>query len=83
MNSTASQSHTTFSNDYLTIALSVAFILSEVLPFIKKNKGNGLLDSIICLLRGSECLTKKLADTLETVENKEVKIEIGEKNENN
>jgi hypothetical protein len=73
MNSTASPSDTTFSNDYLTVALGVAFILSEVLPFIKKNKGNGLLDSIVCLLRGSECLTKKLADTLENVENGEKK----------
>ena len=58
--------------DYSTIILSVLLILSEALPFIKKNKGNGLIESAICIFRGSACLGEtagKIADTLE--ENKE------------
>ena len=31
--------------DYSTIILGVLFIASEALPFIKKNKGNGLKEN--------------------------------------
>ena len=39
--------------------------ISEILPFIKKTKGSGFIHSIICLLRGSQCLAKKIADEVE------------------
>lgn len=59
----------TSSNDnpyeYTTIILGVLFIFSEVLPFLKKHKGNGLCDTAICMLRGSSCLAEKVADALE------------------
>ena len=55
--------------EYSTIVLGVLLVVSEVLPFIKKNEGNGLCESIICLLRGSSCLATKLADTIEQNEN--------------
>lgn len=55
MNSTKI-SHTVISNDYLTVALTILLIVSEVLPLISKTKGNGLLDSCICLLKGSKCM---------------------------
>lgn len=51
--------------EYSTIILGALLILSEVMPFIKKTKGNGFIDSIVCMLRGSECVTKKLADVVE------------------
>ena len=51
--------------EYSTIILGVLFIVSEVMPFLKKHKGNGLTDTIICLLRGSSCLADKIANTLE------------------
>ena len=54
--------------EYSTIILGVLFICSEVLPFIKKNKGNGLMETIICMLRGSSCLADKIANTLEQKE---------------
>jgi len=54
--------------EYTTIILGVLFVASEVLPFLKKHKGNGLMDTIICLLRGSSCLATKLADTIESKE---------------
>ena len=53
---------------YATIILGVLFILSEVMPFIKKHKGNGLCDTAVCLLRGSSCMADKLADVIEKCE---------------
>ena len=51
-------------NPYLTITFGVLLIVSEILPLLK-NKSNGLVHSIICLLKGSSCFTKKLADVIE------------------
>lgn len=51
--------------EYSTIILAVLFFTSEIMPFLKKHKGNGLTDTIICLLRGSSCLTEKMADSIE------------------
>jgi len=53
--------------EYSTIALGILLLVSEVLPFLK-SKGNGITEKIVCLLRGSECVAKKVADTLETKE---------------
>lgn len=70
MNSTSiSATSQSFSNDYLTIALGVLFIVSEVLPLIKKTKSNGLIDGIICLLKGSKCVIDKSLEIVEKVEN--------------
>lgn len=51
--------------EYSTIILGVLFLTSEVLPYIKKNKGNGIMETLVCLLRGSSCMAEKLADTIE------------------
>lgn len=51
--------------EYSTIILAVLFITSEVLPFLKKHKGNGISDTLVCLLRGSSCLTEKMANSIE------------------
>jgi hypothetical protein len=40
-------------------------VISEVLPFIGRTNGSGFLHSIVCLLRGSQCLAKKKADEVE------------------
>ena len=55
------------SSEYLNIGLGVLLITSEVMPYLKKHKGNGIVDTIICLLKGSSCITGKIADTLEQV----------------
>ena len=55
--------------EYSTIILAVLFIASEILPFLKKYKTNGILESAVCILRGSECTAKKIADNLENMEN--------------
>jgi hypothetical protein len=61
-----------------TLVLGILFFTSEVLPFLRKrDKNNGILDSLICLLKGSECVTGKIAETLEKVQdNKDVKIDL-------
>tara|TARA_R100000231_G_scaffold124547_1_gene94832 strand:+ start:470 stop:733 length:264 start_codon:yes stop_codon:yes gene_type:complete len=61
-----------------TIILAVLFFTSEVMPFLRqKDKNNGILDSIVCLLKGSSCVTGKIAETLEKVQKSEdVKIDI-------
>lgn len=61
--------------EYATIILGVLFFLSEVMPFIKKHKGNGLCDTAICLLRGSSCMAEKIADALEKCDEKDEKDE--------
>lgn len=60
---------------YATIILGVLFILSEVMPFIKKHKGNGLCDTAVCLLRGSSCMAEKLADVIEKCEEQADKVD--------
>ena len=61
---------------YSTIVLGILFFTSEVLPFLKsKDKHNGIIDTLICLLRGSACVAQKVADTLDTGEVKTSDIE--------
>ena len=48
------------------------FICSEVLPFVKKTKGEGLIHSLICLLRGSKCVVEKVLEVAESAIEKEV-----------
>jgi hypothetical protein len=44
--------------------ISSLFVVSEVLPFLKSQKGNGLVDLLICLFSGSECMLSKLIECL-------------------
>ena len=58
--------------DYV-ISLAVVsslFITSEILPFLKGSKGNGLVDLLICCFEGSDCVLSKLIECLKG-ENKE------------
>jgi len=43
------------------------FVLSEVMPFIKKTKGAGVIHSLICLLNGSKCVIDKALEAAEAV----------------
>ena len=70
---------------YATIILGVLFFLSEVMPFIKKHKGNGLCDTAVCLLRGSSCMAEKIADAIEgcdDIDVKDVKVDVEVKTDN-
>lgn len=44
--------------------LSSLFITSEILPFLKSQKGNGLIELIVCCLEGSDCCLSKLIECL-------------------
>ena len=52
--------------DYIISLATVGslFVVSEVLPFLKSHKGNGLVDLLICLFQGSECCLSKLIECL-------------------
>jgi len=65
MNSTFTEKANENGWEYSTIILAVLFITSEVMPFLKKHKGNGISDTLICILRGSSCLTEKMANSIE------------------
>ena len=60
-----------------TIVLGVLFFTSEVLPFIKKNRGNGVLETVIALVRGNNFTNDDIADKLD-----DIKTAIDEKKEN-
>ena len=44
--------------------ISSLFVVSEVLPFLKSHKGNGLVDLLICCFQGSDCILSKLIECL-------------------
>ena len=64
MNTTATN-NPSFNYETFTYVMIGLLVISEILPFIKKTKGSGFIHSLICLLRGSECLAKKIADEVE------------------
>jgi|TARA_R110000744_G_scaffold85918_1_gene167881 hypothetical protein len=51
--------------EYTTYIFGVMFIISEILPLLKK-KPNGLLHAILCLIQGSKCLVNKAEDMVKT-----------------
>ena len=52
--------------DYIISLATIGslFVVSEVLPFLKSHKGNGLVDLLICCFEGSDCCLSKLIECL-------------------
>lgn len=52
--------------DYIISLASIGslFVVSEILPFLKSQKGNGLVDILICCFEGSDCCLTKLIECL-------------------
>ena len=78
MNSTLSQIPNFTPSEYTNIGLGCLLLFSELLPMMKKHKGNGIIDTFICMLKGSSCCIKKLTETLEKtkeIEEKEKELE--------
>jgi len=65
MNSTLIETKEFSNSEYVNFGLGALLIISELLPMLKKHKGNGIVDTIICVLKGSSCFIKKITDTLE------------------
>lgn len=70
MNTTAIHDTSASSYQISTMVFMTLFLLSEILPFIKKHKGNGCLDTLVCVLHGSSCMTERLANAIEASEAK-------------
>tara|TARA_R110001599_G_scaffold320831_1_gene531211 strand:+ start:23567 stop:23806 length:240 start_codon:yes stop_codon:yes gene_type:complete len=51
--------------EYTAIVALGLFVLSEVMPFIKKTKGAGVIHSLICLLKGSKCMVDSVLEVAE------------------
>jgi hypothetical protein len=74
MNSTNINELTPTHTLYLTIGGWVLFVLSEVLPFMRKaNDSNGLLHACVCLIKGSKCMAENI---LNVIDQKEIEKEI-------
>jgi hypothetical protein len=68
MNTTlSSEAVNSFNYEATTYVALGLFVLSEVMPFIKKTKGAGVIHSIICLLTGSKCVIDKALEVAEAV----------------
>jgi len=64
-------------NDYLAATMTGLFILSELLAFTKKTKGNGILHTLLCLLNGSECMIKKVKEQVQqTIDDDKVVVDV-------
>ena len=61
---------TTTGENWLAISGWGLFVISELLPFLKKKENfNGFIHTLICLLNGSKCLAEK---ALLDIENPEI-----------
>jgi hypothetical protein len=57
-------------------SVSSLFIISEVLPFLKAQKGNGLAELLICMFEGSDCILSKMIECLKGEKNKDSSVEV-------
>ena len=49
---------------YSTWVLGGLLLISEVLPLLKNNS-NGMLHTLLCLVKGSKCVAAKLEEAIE------------------
>jgi len=72
MNSTQILSESQFTtSEYANFGLGALLLISEMLPMLKKHKGNGIVDTLLCIIKGSTCFLEKLTETLEKNKNDE------------
>ena len=57
-------------------SVSSLFIISEILPFLKSQEGNGLTELLICLFTGSDCILSKMIECLKGEKEKEGEVSI-------
>ena len=50
--------------EYSTFILGGMFVVSEIMPLLK-GKSNGLLQGLLCLIKGSKCLLDNVEEKLE------------------
>lgn len=54
---------TTIGYEYSTYILGTMFLMSEILPLLKK-KPNGLLHALLCLIKGSKCVLDNVEEKI-------------------
>ena len=65
MNATNSMTSTSANGyEYSTYILGAMFVVSEVMPLLK-NKSNGVLHAVLCLINGSKCMLAKVEEAIE------------------
>ena len=65
MNATNSMTSTGANGyEYSTYILGAMFVVSEVMPLLK-NKSNGVLHAVLCLINGSKCMLAKVEEAIE------------------
>ena len=53
--------------DYIAISGWALFIISEVMPFLRKKESfNGLIHTATCMLKGSKCFIDKALEVAES-----------------
>ena len=57
-------------------SISSLFIISEILPFLKSQKGNGLTELLLCMFEGSDCILSKMIECLKGEKEKEKELSI-------
>ena len=62
MNNTATDTQVGW--EYSTFILGTAFVVSEIMPLLK-GKSNGLLQGLLCLIKGSKCLLNNVEEKIE------------------
>tara|TARA_R110000744_G_scaffold208496_1_gene327255 strand:+ start:653 stop:886 length:234 start_codon:yes stop_codon:yes gene_type:complete len=50
--------------EYSTFILGTMFVVSEIMPLLK-GKSNGLLQGLLCLIKGSKCLLDNVEEKIE------------------
>jgi len=73
MNSTITATQVGVEWEYSTFILAGLFISSEIMPLLK-GKSNGLLQGLLCLIKGSKCLLDNVEEKIEKQMGKESEI---------
>lgn len=62
--------------EYSTYIIGGLFVISEIMPFVKKTEGSGILHILVCLLKGSKCFLEKSLEVIENVDKNNIENKV-------